>query len=323
MRMWLALSVVFLCAWAEASETYVLPPEGTDLVGELRYTVARQEDTLLDIARAFDIGQDAIVMANPGVDRWLPRQGTKVLIPSQFILPAAPRNGLVLNVSEMRLYYYPPRSQDSPGEVLTYPVSIGRMDWKTPLGTTRVARKVKDPVWIPPPSIRKEHAAEGDILPAVVPAGPDNPLGQFALKLAIPRYLIHGTERAKSFGIGMRVTHGCVRMYNEDVERLFPMVRVGTPVHIVDQPVKLGWLEETLYLEVHAPIDEDRLNDKDLLARAFRLIRQRTASNPVSLDEAAVRKAVQEKRGIPVPIGNAATPYPPEFPPPEEGGGAP
>jgi L,D-transpeptidase ErfK/SrfK len=322
MRMLLAPVAVFLCAWVQASETYVLPPEGDDLIGEIRYTVARHEDTLLDIARAFDIGQDAIVLANPGVDRWLPKQGTKVLIPSQFVLPDAPRNGLVLNVSEMRLYYYPPKSRDSPGEVWTFPVSIGRMDWKTPLGRTRVAQKVRDPVWIPPPSIRREHAAEGDILPPIVPAGPDNPLGRFALKLAIPRYLIHGTERAKSFGIGMRVTHGCVRMYNEDIERLFPMVRVGTPVHIVDQPVKVGWLAGTLYLEVHAAIEENRLSDGDLLARASKLVRKKTGSNPVSLNEAALKKAVQEKRGIPVPIASALAQYPTEYPSLEERGEA-
>lgn len=306
---WLTALILWLVgAPADSAETYIVPPDDIGLIGEIRYTKARYEDTLLDIARTFSIGQEEIVLANPGVDRWLPGEGAAVMLPTRYILPAAPRNGIVLNIAEMRLYYYPPRQGGRPPEVMTYPVSIGRMDWKTPLGTTRVMQKVKDPVWIPPESIRREHAEEGDILPAVVPAGPDNPLGRLALKLGIPGYLIHGTSEEKAYGIGMRVTHGCVRMYNEDIEALFPMVAVGTPVHIVDQPVKLGWFLDTLYAEIQPPIEEENLSDEDVSNLAMKLVERETAGKAVVVDVAALQQALREKRGIPVPISESPFP---------------
>lgn len=304
----ITLALIFFCSTAWALERFVLPTDGSDLIGEIRYTTAGKEDTLIEIARTFSIGQDEIVSANPNVDRWLPAEGAAILLPTLYILPDAPRNGIVLNIPEMRLYYFPPVVDENPADVITYPVSIGRMNWKTPLGTTRVVQKVVNPSWVPPASIRKEHAAEGDVLPAVVPPGPENPLGRLALKLGVPGYLIHGTDEDKALGVGMRVTHGCIRMYNENIEELFPMVRVGTRVHIVNQPVKVGWSSGTLYIEVSPPIDEDRLDDKVLLNKAFELIHKKTNSREVYLDEAAIRRAVQEKRGIPMPISTATPP---------------
>ncbi|WP_256996414.1 L,D-transpeptidase family protein [Methylococcus capsulatus] len=292
-----------LLSSAVCAEVLPLPADGSDLVGQIEYVPARQEDTLIDIAREYSVGQDEIVMANPKVDRWLPGAGTRVTVPRQFILPDAPRNGIVVNIPEMRLYFYPVVGKGvKPTKVVTYPISIGRMDWRSPLGLTKVVAKVKDPVWRPPASIKAEHAKNGEILPDVVPAGPNNPLGQFAMRLGVPGYLIHGTDQDKSYGIGMRVTHGCIRMYPEDVAKLFPEVAVGTPVNLVNQPVKLGWQGETLYIEVSESLDEDRLSSADLMAKAVSLIQKETATHPVAIDEAALRKAVEEPTGIPTVI---------------------
>lgn len=284
--------------------SYPLPPKDVDLIGDMQSTVAQHEDTLLDIARRFNIGQNEILHANPKIDRWLPGEGTKVLLPTRYILPDAPRTGIVLNIAEMRLYYYPPGK--APATVITHPVSIGRMDWSTPLGTTHVVTKTKDPVWRPPESIKQEHAAAGEILPDVVPAGPDNPLGRYAMRLAIPGYLIHSTN--KPFGIGMQVTHGCVRMYPEDIERLFPQVKVGTPVHIVNQPIKLGWFMDTLYIEVHPPLEDAQLNYEKALKLTLDLIESQPTPPPL-LDGYALKKALQEQRGIPIAISRADKRY--------------
>jgi L,D-transpeptidase ErfK/SrfK len=352
-------SLILLMPLVAESEVYRLPAAGDDLIGRIRYATAGDEDTLIDIARENSLGQEEIVMANPTVDRWLPKGGTRVLIPRQFILPDAPRAGIVLNIPEMRLYYFPggavsaapkpaaaklrpvanngrtkthiarkgessrpaaPKqpfmpettepatvSSSSSRDVVTYPVSIGRMDWRTPLGATQVIQKVKDPEWHPPESIKKEHAKDGDILPDVVPAGPNNPLGQFAMKLGVAGYLIHGTDVDKAYGIGMRVTHGCIRMYPEDIAKLFPLVSVGTSVRLVNQPVKLGWLGDDLYMEVHQPLDEDRMSYDELRSIALSLIDKKTASRPVSINNGAVKKELEHPTGVPVLISGIAS----------------
>jgi len=273
-----------------AGTTLPLPPVDTDLVGRTVVVAARHEDTLLDIARRFDIGQDEIVLANAQVDRWLPGEDTEVVIPSRYILPRARRSGIVLNVSEMRMYYFPPPGKDSPASVETYPVSIGRMNWTTPLGTTRVVAKTRDPGWRPPQSIRDEAAEKGTPLPDYIPPGPDNPLGRYALRLGIPGYLIHSTNRP--FGVGMRVSHGCVRMYPEDIEGLFPRVPVGTPVQIVNQPVKVGWLFDTLYIEIHPPLEEQTEASGTLLETAMDLVNKAWAERHFVLDVQALKAAV-------------------------------
>lgn len=288
------------------AEVFNIPAPGAELIGEIQYTKARHEDTLLDVAREFSLGQDEIVMANPTVDRWLPGEGTEVLVPRRFVLPEAARRGIVLNIPEMRLYYFVGGGKSTgPTQVISYPVSIGRMDWRTPLGNTRVIQKLKDPVWRPPASIKKEHAAEGDFLPDVVPAGPMNPLGRFAMKLGVTGYLIHGTGVDKEYGIGMRVTHGCIRMYPEDIEELYPKVPVGTSVTLVNQPVKLGWDGEDLYIEVSQTLDEDRMSYDDLLALAMNLIAKKTAKHNVVLDGAVLKRALETPSGIPVIISKS------------------
>lgn len=282
------------------AETFVLPPVEFDLVGAPQRIKASLEDTLLDIARRYDIGQEEILHANPEVDRWLPGEGTEVIIPSHYVLPSSPRKGLVLNTPEMRLYYFPEPKAGEPAEVQTYPVSIGRMDWATPLGETRLVSKEKDPAWRPPESIRAEHEADGDPLPRVVPPGPDNPLGRYAMRLGIPGYLIHGTNKA--FGVGMRVSHGCIRMLPEDIEALFPQVPVGTAVRIINQPAKAGWYGDKLYLEIHPPLDEDKTGWESMIENTLNVIDEAQFRRLAELDMDAIQRAIVEQTGLPVVI---------------------
>ena len=220
-----------------------------EVLGDVTVIAARYEDTFVSLARTHNVGYEALRKANPDVDEWLPGEGTRIVIPNRFVLPRAPHRGIVVNVAELRLYYFP----DADGRrVITHPISIGRMDWATPLGTTTVTGKVANPSWYPPESIRAEHLERNDPLPRIVPPGPDNPLGAHALRLGLPGYLIHGTN--KPSGVGMRVTHGCIRMFPEDIEALYKVVRASTPVHIVNQPYKLGWGVGGLYLEAHPPL---------------------------------------------------------------------
>jgi L,D-transpeptidase ErfK/SrfK len=239
---------------AANAELYELPPDGSDVVGTVTTTRARADDTLLDIARRHGLGYEDIVRANPAVDVWLPGEGTDVTLPTRYVLPPGPRQGLVLNLAEYRMYYFPEPRGDERAVVMTWPMSIGRMDWATPVGRTRIVSKMQNPSWYPPDSVRKEHEDEGRPLPRIVPPGPDNPLGKFAMRLGLPGYLIHGTNRPA--GVGMRVTHGCIRMFPEDVEFLFGQLDVETPVRILNEPVKVGWEGERLVMEVHRALDE-------------------------------------------------------------------
>ena len=251
------------------AEVYDLPSPGNDVIGALTFVTARQEDTLLDIARRHGLGYEDIVRANPDVDTWLPGEGTEVVLPTRYVLPPGPRQGIVLNLAEYRMYYYPePENGESP-VVMTYPISIGRMDWETPLGRTSIVSKVRNPSWYPPESIRAEHAAAGDPLPRIVPPGPQNPLGEYAMRLGIPGYLIHGTNRPA--GVGMRVTHGCIRMFPEDIDYLFGRIDVKTTVRIINEPVKVGWNGDELLVEVHRTLESVApIADEDLDAHAER-----------------------------------------------------
>ncbi len=298
-------TLLFLISCNATSATYVMPlHQGDSLIGDDPekpfFTKARQEDTLLDIARRFNLGQNEIVLLNPDVDRWLPGEGTKVQINNSRILPDSPKNGMTLNLPEYRLYYYHTAPEYGLSLVATYPVSIGRQDWNTPLGKTKVIAKTKDPQWRPPESVKKEHAARGDILPDVVPAGPDNPLGQYAMRLGIPGYLIHGTN--KPYGVGMRVSHGCVRMYPEDIENMFPDIKIKTPVYIVNQPIKVGWLNDTLYIEVHPPLEDEHQNYEELLESALNLIEKANDNQIPVVNGAALKKVLTEHTGIPTAI---------------------
>ncbi len=299
-RLLLLLPVVWCLSGAAKAATYAMPTPGDDLIGYSQLTKASRDETLLDIARAHDLGQEEIRIANPEVDRWLPKDGEPVWIPTHFILPDARRQGLVLNLPELRIYHFRAATDGGPAVVDTYPASVGRMDWKTPLGETRVVRKQRDPSWHPPASVKQEAAAAGHSVPKVVPPGPDNPLGAYALRLGLPGYLIHGTN--KPYGVGMRVTHGCVRLLPEDIEELFGRVPVGTPVQIVNQPVKTGWENGVLYVEVHPPLDEDDTAKADLLRFTLERVYAQLARRPAVLDGRALREAVAQARGIPVAV---------------------
>jgi L,D-transpeptidase ErfK/SrfK len=277
---------------------YPLPAGSDTVIGEIQHVVAEHEDTLLDIGRRFGVGYEEIVAANPGVDAWLPGAGTQVLIPSRYILPDAPREGIVVSLAEHRLYYFPPTKAGEAPIVRTYPISIGKMDWKTPLGVTRIVNKREKPSWYPPESVRREHAADGRPLPKVVPPGPDNPLGLYAMRLGIPggAYLIHGTNQPA--GVGMQVTHGCIRMYPEDIEEFFKLVPVNTQVRMIDQPYKMGWRGDDLYMEVHTPL-EGQGSETHSLTNITRLLVSATQDRTVVIDWAKAEKAFILATGVP------------------------
>ena len=311
--------LILIVTHSNAAE-YVLE-DGVDLIGETGKTSTVYADTLIDIARIHRLGYEEIRLANPGVDTWIPGEGTAVRLPTQFILPRSGRQGIVINLAEYRMYYFY-RNDNSSG-VRTFPISIGRMDWETPLGTARVIAKAKDPSWYPPASIRQEWAADGRELGAIVPPGPDNPLGRFAMRLDIPGYLIHGTNRPA--GVGMRVTHGCIRMFPEDIEWLFGRAALETRVEIVNQPFKVGWSGADLYLEVHPPLEEGSAslesaegdivlqapaatatqNDRWSQTAITRLVAAATADRAASIDWQQVDRVFAERSGIPVKIGTA------------------
>lgn len=296
------LAVLLLAAGPARAAEYLLPTNGDNVIGRNSAVVAVHDDTLFDIARRNGVGYEEIVAANPGVDSWLPGEGTEILIPSRFVLPDTPRSGLVVNLPEHRLYYYPPVKKGEAAVVRTYPISVGKMDWKTPLGTTKIVAKEVRPNWYPPESVLKEHAERGDPLPKVVPPGPDNPLGEYKMRLGIPggAYLIHGTN--KPAGVGMQVTHGCIRLYPEDIEALFPMVPVGTQVLLVDQTNKVGWQRGTLYVERHAPLEgTDDPRDMDP-AVMDAMIAAAAAGHSIEVDWARTRQVFEQATGVPVPL---------------------
>ncbi|MEM9403992.1 MAG: L,D-transpeptidase family protein [Pseudomonadota bacterium] len=330
---WLTRTVLvgtaLLATLPVCAEVYELPPVGQDVVGSLITIKARSDDTLLDIARRHGLGYEDIVRANPDVDTWIPGAGTEVVLPTRYVLPPAPRSGVILNLAEYRLYYYPPVKEGQPAQVMTYPISIGRMDWATPLGRTKVTQKVRNPSWYPPASIRAEHAEMGDPLPRIVPPGPDNPLGDRAMRLGIPGYLIHGTNRPA--GVGMRVTHGCIRMFPEDIEFLFDRIPVNTTVRIINEPVKVGWDGERLVVEVHETLESAPAENaeaalveegaaieelvlppaRDAMTDLTTQFVAATRERPGELDWTAAQQLLDAPTGIPVAVGaaikNAAT----------------
>ena len=287
------------------AEEFFLPDDPEDsVVGALGSRTVNEGESLLDIARAHDLGHDQIIIANPTLDRWVPKVGAAVLLPSRYILPPGPRTGIVINLAELRLYFYPPHSD----AVLTYPISIGDLDWRTPLGSTFIRAKETDPAWSPPPSIRREHALEGDELPPFIPGGSeDNPLGRHALILGIPRYLIHGTNERRSYGIGMRVSHGCIRLYPEDIEELFDLVAPGTSVRIIDKPIKVGWRRGVLFVEVHRPLEpeERRSLPEPQLDELDTLIGQNYRPG-ATLQQRGVVSAFYEGSGVATAVGALA-----------------
>ncbi len=282
-----------------------------DVVGVVQVTIASQQDTLPDIARRFDVGYEEIVRANPGVDPWLPGAGRSVVVPTRFVLPDAPRQGIVINVAALRLYYFPPHKKGEPQIVYTHPIGIGKVGWSTPQGVTTVVSHVKDPIWRPSAALRKDHFNDnGEDLPAVVKPGPDNPLGKFELTLGWKSYLIHGTN--KPYGVGLRSSHGCIRLYPEDIERIFAMVTNGTPVRVVNQPFLFGSHDQQLYLQAYSVLEDDPRDwehaQKKLLSHALSVRLQNTLQATGSqIDWQSVAAVTHAPRGIPVPVTGADT----------------
>ena len=287
-----------------ATHTFTFDPDRDDVVGEVQVTRAAEEDTLSDIARRFNIGYEEIVRANPGVDPWLPHGGTRIVLPTRFVLPAAPRKGVVINLAALRLYYFPPRKEGEPQTVVTHPIGVGMVGWSTPEGSTKVIGKTVNPVWYPPASVRKEHREDGDPLPAKVAPGPDNPLGKYAMKLGWKSYFIHGTNQP--YGVGMRASHGCIRMYPEDIALLFDDIPVGTPVTVVNQPLVYGWRGDELFLQPFPAFeDDDRQHvgaEHDLLAAALDSAQKRVEARRANVDRQLVTELAQHPRGISTPI---------------------
>ena len=276
--------------------TLDLPAEGDDVVGHTFTLTTRYEDTFSDIARIYDIGYRQMVAANPDVDAWLPGEGTQVVIPQQYILPPGPRVGIVINLAELRLYYYP---KDRP-VVVTYPIGIGREGWSTPTGETVVVGKKEGPSWTVPASIQKEHDENGDPLPAIVPPGPNNPLGSHAIYLAMSGYLLHGTN--KPYGVGMRVSHGCIRLYPENIQAFFKQVEVGTPVRIINQPYKAGWLKGELFVQVHPPLEEDLEEKGHNYTELVNAVINKLGADPRTPDWSLLHEYASNKTGIPMPL---------------------
>lgn len=282
------------------TKTFFNIASSTEILGEIQVVNAHERNTFSDIARQYNLGYSELKIANPDVDPWLPGSNTPVFLPTMFILPRSARDGIVINLPSMRLVRFENSANaDSHLLIENYPIGIGREGWATPTGTFHITEKTRDPNWYPPASVRAEHRELNDPLPAIVPPGPDNPLGRFKMRLSEPDYLIHGTN--KPSGVGMRISHGCIRLFPEDIAVLFDGAPTNTKVSIVNQPVLAGWRNGQLYLEVHPPLAEDT---RPLASLAQQAIDQALADKQTSptLNEAAIHKVLTEQRGIPFPI---------------------
>jgi L,D-transpeptidase ErfK/SrfK len=284
------------------ASVYNLPANGDNVVGENKVATVKVGDSLSAFAQRNDVGYYELLEANPRLDPMRIASGSRLLIPHQFVLPHAVREGIIVNLAELRLYYYPPDS----GKVIIYPIGIGRIGWQTPVGQLTIIQKKENPDWRVPPAVAEDMAKRGVILPAVIPAGPDNPLGNYMMRLSNYTYLIHGTNHPP--GVGRRTSAGCIRMYPEDVEQLFAMVPLGTKVTIVNQPFKAGWLNGQLYLEAHTPLREQRAEYagryNSLWQEAITVATRYQAAN---VDWSLVQKVSKKQMGIPQAIGLASS----------------
>jgi L,D-transpeptidase ErfK/SrfK len=297
-----------------ATHRFRFDPEHDEVVGELQITHVQGEDTLPDIARRFNVGYEEILRANPGVDPWLPGVGRAIVVPTQFVLPDAPREGLVVNLAQLRVYYFPKPKKGDPDDglrtVITHPIGIGKIGWQTPQGTTKVTSKQKNPTWTPPLSVRKEHKENGDPLPARVPPGPDNPLGAYRMTLGWPSYLIHGTN--KPYGVGMRSSHGCIRFYPEDIAELYDEIPVGTKVTVVNQPFVFGWHQDAMYVQAFPILEDDEREhpqaaEKLLNAGIKDELWQKLKQHNAAVDLELVNQIVAQPRGIAIPVSRRDT----------------
>jgi L,D-transpeptidase ErfK/SrfK/L,D-transpeptidase YbiS len=254
--------------FVSAAKTYDLPPVGSRLIGDMQYHEVIKGDYFQRIAEHYNVGFLALMAANPGVDPFLPTLGHQLVIPSQMLLPFGKREGIIINLPELRLYYFPENSD----KVHVFPVGIGREGLATPKTISYIGEKRKDPVWRPTTEMKARYFVEhGRKLADEVPAGPNNPFGKYALRLGTSVYLLHGSNQR--FGIGMRASSGCIRLYDDDIEWLYKHVAINTPVKIVDQTIKLSYEPNKKLIEVHSPLtpDNGEVSETDITSavRAF------------------------------------------------------
>lgn len=271
--------------------TFYMPSHG-NVIGEMKSTTVKRGETLSTIGRHFDIGGYEMKEANPGIRYLRPPVGKRLTIPSRFVLPSGARKGIVVNLAEMRLYFYHPNGK----KVSTYPIGIGKSGWTTPLGTTSIVRKRKNPTWVVPESIWINHARQGKFIPKVKPPGPDNPLGKYAMSLGFKNIVIHGTPYP--MGVGVRSSHGCIRMLPEDIAQLFRQVPMGTQVRIVHEPVKVGHLNGKVFLESHVPLSEAMYPKHQRLSTLVNYVSQNAKVN-----WSTAQKIQKRARGFPEVIG--------------------
>jgi len=289
----LPLLLVLGTAWnvPAYAARYLMPSEDAPRVGETLVMRSKYEDTLATMAQRYGLGYRELVDANPGVDPWLPGEGTPIVLPMEYLLPPVSRDGVVLNLPEFRLYYFPKGG----AELITFPIGIGRSSYPTPRTDTKIVTRVQNPTWYPGENARREYASEGRPLPVSVPAGPDNPMGSLALVLGIKSYFIHGTN--KPFGVGQQASFGCVRLYPADIEDLGSAVPNGTRVRIIDVPTKVAWVNGELYLEVHKKLDDELTSFPEIRAAILAV-----AGREEAIDWSRAEEMAREARGIPGPI---------------------
>ena len=291
------VSAIFLLVSSHAFATvYNIPPANESLIGSVQNSNVGYNETAVAIAQRYDIGYNAIENANPHINltKGFP-SGAPLQIPTQHLLPNQPRQGIVINLPEMRMYYY------VNGEVRTYPIGIGKLGKTIPITKTAITRKTKDPVWIPPQDIREFNLEQGIVLPRIMPAGPDNPLGQYAIYMRVPTYLIHSSPFTES--IGKRASFGCIRMFESDIQDFFPSIQGGIPVAIINTPVKVGWEDNRLYIEAHHPLQEHSGAFDASLPGMIHMISNYSATQPTLVDWQMVTYIAEERDGIPHDIG--------------------
>jgi L,D-transpeptidase ErfK/SrfK len=301
-RYFLAISLFFYMITSYGLTFNLL--DGEDMVGETKTIRLGTGQALTDVARQYDVGYYELLEANPKLNPYYLPSGIPIVIPAQYVLPNVPHEGIVINLAELRLYYFPPNTQT----VVTYPIGIGRQGWDTPTGTFKIIEKTKDPVWHVPASIAQDMLQYGTVLPKEVAAGPDNPLGQYALRLSIPSYLLHGTNVPSS--VGRRLSSGCIRMYPEDIEALFNQVSVDTPVRIINQPYKIGMQNTVLMMESHQPLSEMRRNYGSEIQSVWVDAIDNFIGNqayPILVDWAQVNSVAKKENGLPEQIGYRTT----------------
>lgn len=268
----------------------LLPLTGeSSLIGSHRIYYTQSGDTLIELALQGGLGYLALSKANPDIDPWLPQDGTRIVLPYAFLLPAGIQPGITINLAELRLYYV--WQEQNRLRVRVYPVGIGRSGWDTPEGAFEVIEKIVHPAWHPPASIRLENPQ----LPASVPPGPENPLGEYWLGLSAPGYGIHGTS--KPYGVGRRISHGCLRLYPWDIRDLYARVKIGDAVRILRQPVKVGIKNGKVLLEVHR---SDSPDDRDLMHVALQQIAQLPWQG--QLNQKVIEEEIRLGRGVPTVI---------------------